>query len=114
MATARAVVGTSSCDQSAFPKEPSSQNSTDCVAWGLPLKIKKLVTDSNSDESTTPHRISWDGANSRPLRDTRNTAPMAANAPATLPADRAHTPSDAKAPNRRTDVAPTLAPEDTP
>ena len=54
------------------------------------------------------------GANWRPVRDTRNTAAMAPMAPSTLPTDSAHNPSEAKAPNSSTAVAPTLAPEDTP
>ena len=37
---------------------PSSQKSTDWVAWGLPRKIRKLVTDSKRAESTTPHKMS--------------------------------------------------------
>ena len=84
------------------------------MACGLPRKIRKLVTDSNRADRTTPHRINWVGASWRPVRETRNTAAMAPSAPSTLPTDRAHTPSDANAPNSSTAVAPTLAPEDTP
>ena len=114
MATTRQMAGIGSWVQLAFPNEPSSQNSTDWVAWGLPRKIKKLVTDSNSAESTTPHRISWVGASWRPVRETRNTAAMAPSAPSTLPTESAQIPSEANAPNSSTAVAPTLAPEDTP
>ena len=35
---------------------------------------------------------------------------VAANAPSTLPADKAQTPAEASAPNSSTAVAPTLAP----
>ena len=114
MAAARAIAGIGSCGQVARPNDPSSQNSTDCVACGLPRKIRKLVTDSNRAESTTPHKMSWVGASARPVRDTKKTAAMAPSAPITLPTEIAHTPSEAKAPNRSTAVAPTLAPEDTP
>ena len=114
MATTRQRAGMGSWVQLAFPNEPSSQNRTDWVAWGLPRKIRKLVTDSNRAESTTPHRISWVGANCRPVRETRNTAAIAPRAPRTLPTESAHTPSEANAPNSSTAVAPTLAPEDTP
>ena len=50
------------CVQFALPNDPRSQKSTDWVAWGLPRKIRKLVTDSKSAESTTPQRMSWVGA----------------------------------------------------
>src|SRR5580658_7894426 len=111
MAAARAIAGIGSCGQVARPKDPSSQNSTDWVACGLPRKIRKLVTDSNIAESTTPHKINWVGESARPCRDTRKTAAIAASAPSTLPTEIAHMPSEAKAPNSRTAVAPTLAPE---
>src|SRR5580658_5809257 len=114
MTAARAITGIGSWFQLASPNEPSSQNSTDWVAWGLPRKMRKLVTDSNIADRTTPHRISWVGASCRPFRDTRNTAAMAASAPRTLPTEIAHIPSDANAPRSRTAVAPTLAPDDTP
>jgi hypothetical protein len=80
----------------------------------LPPKIRKQVTDSNSTESTTPHKISWVGDSARSWRETRNTAPIAIRAPSTLPAEIAQAPSEANAPNSSTAVAPTLAPEDTP
>jgi hypothetical protein len=114
MDTARTMTGIGNCGQVASPKEPSSQNSTDWVACGLPRKIRKLVTDSNSADSTTPHKISWVGASARPLRETRKTAAIAPKAPSTLPTEIAHTPSEANAPNSSTAVAPTLAPDETP
>ena len=114
MAAASTIAGIGSCGQLARPNDPSSQNSTAWVACGLPRKIRKLVTDSNSADSTTPHKISWVGASARPVRETRNTAPIATSAPSTLPAEIAHTPSEAKAPNSSTAVAPTLAPDETP
>jgi hypothetical protein len=76
--------------------------------------MRKLVTDSKSAESTTPHKMSWVGASCLPVRDTRKTADIAAKAPSTLPNEIAHTPREAKAPNSRTAVAPTLAPEEIP
>src|SRR5580698_541306 len=114
MAAARAIAGIGSCGQVARPKDPSSQNRTDWVACGLPRKIRKLVTDSNMAESTTPHKISWVGASPRPDCDTPNTTAMATCAPRTLPTEIAQTPSDANAPSSRTAVAPTLAPDETP
>ena len=44
----------------------------------------------------------------------RTPRPWPPRAPSTLPTESAHTPSDAKAPKSSTEVAPTLAPEDTP
>ena len=114
MPTTRAMNGMGNCVQLALPKDPRSQKSTDWVAWGLPRKIRKLVTDSNSAESTTPQRMSWVGASWRPWRETRNTAAMAAMEPRTLPTEMAQIPSEAKAPKSSTAVAPTLAPEETP
>ena len=66
MPTTSAMAGMGNCVQFALPKEPRSQKSTDWVAWGLPRKIRKLVTDSKSAESTTPQRMSWVGASWRP------------------------------------------------
>src|ERR1700729_4134131 len=114
MATASTTAGIGRCGQVARPNDPSSQNSTAWVACGLPGKIRKLVTDSNSADSTTPHKISCVGARPRPERETRNTAAIAPSAPSTLPAEIAHTPSDANTPNSSTAVAPTLAPDETP
>ena len=114
MASTRAVAGMGSWVQLAFPNDPSNQKSTDWVAWGLPRKIKKLVTDSKRAESTTPHKINWVGASCWLLLEMRKTVAMAARAPSTLPTEIAQMPSEAKAPNSRTAVAPTLAPEDTP
>jgi hypothetical protein len=108
------MAGIGSWFQLARPNEPSSQNSTAWVACGFPRKIRKLVTDSNSAESTTPHKMSWVGASPGPDRETRNTAAIAASAPSTLPTEIAHTPSEANAPSSSTAVAPTLAPDDTP
>ena len=84
------------------------------MACGLPRKIRKLVTDSNRADSTTPHKMSWVGASARPWRETRKTAAIAPSAPSTLPAEMAQTPSEANAPNSSTAVAPTLAPDETP
>ena len=84
------------------------------MACGFPRKIRKLVTDSNRADKTTPHKISCVGARPRPLRETANTAAIAASAPRMLPAEIAHTPSDANTPSSSTAVAPTLAPDDTP
>jgi len=70
--------------------------------------------DSNSADSTTPHKISWVGASPCPLRETANTAAIAARAPRMLPAEIAQTPSEANVPSSSTAVAPTLAPDDTP
>src|SRR6202034_228924 len=114
MATTKARAGIGSWGQLAFPNDPSSQNSTDWVACGLPRKIKKLVTDSKSAESTTPTKMSWVGASWWRERDTRKTAPIAPRAPRMLPKETAQIPSEAKAPNRSTAVAPTLAPEEIP
>jgi hypothetical protein len=58
--------------------------------------------------------MSWVGDRVRPWRDTRKTAAIAPSAPSTLPKEMAQKPSEAKAPNSSTAVAPTLAPEDTP
>ena len=62
MPSTRAAAGMGSWVQVAFPKEPTSQNSTDWVACGLPRNSRKLATASNMAERTTPHRISWVGA----------------------------------------------------
>src|SRR3984957_10881962 len=98
MAAARAIAGIGSCGQVARPKDPRSQNKTDWVACGLPRKIRKLVTDSNRADKTTPHKMSWVGASARPWRETRKTAAIAPRAPSTLPAEIAQTPSEANAP----------------
>src|SRR5699024_5592588 len=94
---------------------PSSQNITERKASRLSLKnTRKLETDENAADITTPVRINRNGVNPPWAIDTPNTSIVAASAPVNAPNDNAQIPSDAKTPNMITSVAPTPAPAEIP